>query len=104
MEVEAFMHILLFQGNRLETTDALAKALVDYVTVLTRTHKYDDVEFPVLYDGVVSQCRAQLGPGAVWTSVSIPGSMPGEIDGSAAAADDIRARRDALVASLLLDG
>ncbi|MDR5699188.1 hypothetical protein [Agromyces aerolatus] len=98
------MHILLFQGNRLETTDEVALAVVDYAAVLARTGKFDDVSFPVVFDGVISQCRSQLGPGAVWTAVSIPDSLPGEIDGSTRAAEDIRSRRDELVSSLLLEG
>lgn len=97
------MHVLLFQGNRMETTDDLAVAIVDYAAVLAKTGKYDDVAFPVIFDGALTSCRAQLGPGALWTAISIPDTSPGEIDGSRAAAAGIRARRDELVSSLLLD-
>ena len=96
------MHMLLFQGNRLETTDGVADAVMGYAVALARSNGSDVVEFPVVIDGVVTHTRVLLAPGIGWATVAVPGSNAFEIDGSAQAAREIRHRADELASTFWL--
>ncbi|MFJ6651176.1 hypothetical protein ACIQLJ_00095 [Microbacterium sp. NPDC091313] len=56
------MHEIMFAGERLLTTDAVADALLQYAHRLAELGRHDVVAIPVIEDGAATTCRLLLAP------------------------------------------
>ena len=91
------MKALLFQGNRVVTSDEVADAVLDYVSVLFATGLRETIHIPVVSDGAISDCTITFGPEVAWAAVSVPGTSPDGFPGSRETAELLRERRARLI-------
>ncbi|MEU1970969.1 hypothetical protein ABZ477_04900 [Microbacterium sp. NPDC019599] len=93
------MKQIVILGARIETSDDIADAVLELACALAERGRMEIVEFPCLYDSGPSMASVLLGKPYQIATVRIPGSTPGNLDGSAHLLEELR-RRTAELASV----
>jgi hypothetical protein len=88
---------VLFQGNRIVTSNEAADALLEYARALSSYGLHDTVQLPVVLDGAVASCTILIEPGVAWATVSLPGVATNSLAGSSEAAQALRDRMTRLL-------
>lgn len=86
------MKALLFQGNRVVTSDEVADAVLGFVEALSLVGLRETLHIPVVIDGALSDCTISFGSEVAWAAVSVPGTSPDGFSGSAETAQLLRER------------
>lgn len=86
------MKDLLINGMRFLTTDEIAEATLEYVTVLNQYHRADTVRFPALIEGREAQTAVALGPSTHLVVIDAPDVHPRTLTGARAAVDELHRR------------
>jgi hypothetical protein len=83
---------VLFQGNRVVTSDEVADAVIDYARALSGSGLHEMIHIPVVIDGALADCTITFGPDVAWAAISVPGTAPNGFSGSAGTAEQLRER------------
>lgn len=86
------MYEIMYGGQQLWTSRAVAEAVMDYATALMFRGGWDVVRLPVVIEGVATEARLSLGPAVALGIVALPGEPNPVLAAEGATVQNLRER------------
>lgn len=96
MGVADAVKAILFEGNEIQTADAVAEAVVSYACALAAHRRTDEVTIPIVRGGIVVDCLLCLGASVVWATFPAPSGEFIVVPGAEEVAGELRRRLERL--------